>query len=133
MFAVFLQVAINFRSAIFRSIFLAVKINYCLTARSGRKSISEGNNLGYRYMALLQRARAMLFLPTRPARTFSRVSCSTPLTLFMIPSASLRASPLPAAILRIAPSRKHILRPQLRVQAILLLNILSDIVGTYTR
>lgn len=49
-----------------------------------------------------------------------------PLTLVMIPGARPSHVTAPAAILRIATSRKRILRPQLCVQAILLLNILSE-------
>lgn len=125
-FATFLCVAINFHSARdpFFSFFRTIEIN-CLTARKGG-DISERKNLGADTVAWFSE-HVLCSLFSSSSRTFGGNAC------FLLDSHRLYLwyrvfSPLhvtaPAAILRIAPSRKCILRPQLRVQAILLLNIL---------
>lgn len=62
------------------------------------EAFRDATRLGYRYVALLQRARAMLFLPhASRARTFPRFLLGSTDSICDTESASLRASPLPAS------------------------------------
>lgn len=116
----------------FSSLFRTIEIN-CLTARKGG-DISERNDLGGADIVAWFSEHVLcsfFYCPPSPPHVLgeppkeTRVSCSTPTGLYLrCPSAPSLHVTAPAAILRIAPSRKRILRPQLRVQAILLLNIL---------
>lgn len=136
-FATFLRAAINFHSARaipFFSFLRTIEIN-CLTAREGgdiseRNSSAEADTVAW----FSEHVLCSFFFPFLPARRASlrrkRVFLARlPPTLFMIPCALPLHVTAPAAILRIAPSRKRILRPQLRVQAILLFKY-SQSVGT---
>lgn len=130
----FLRVAINFHSA--RSFFFSLSHDRdkLFNGEKRWRHFRTQRSRGSRYRSLVQRARAMLFFLLSPGPSprvlgepseETRVSCSTPTGLYLrCPSAPFLHVTASAAILRIAPSRKRILRPQLRVQAILLLNVL---------
>jgi len=107
--------------------FRTIEIN-CLTARKGG-DISERNNLGVDIIAWFsEHVLCFFFLPLYAVRwAFGRNAC------FLLDShrlclwyrlLSLSHVTALTAILRMATSRKRILRPKLRVQAILILNIL---------
>lgn len=128
-FATFLPVPINFHSA--RSFFFLLSHDRDkLFNGEKRWRHFRAQQSWNRYHSLVQRARAMLFFfpPSRRQASLRKKRvflARLPPTLFMIPAAiSPSHVTALAAILRIATSRKRILRPQLRVQAILLLNIL---------